>query len=428
MCGVGLFNTEASVPYRVGIGVRPIATTALVAVVLTGACGSGGDAAANAVVRDSAGVRIVENHGPSWDEDAAWHLSPEPVVVIGAMDADAEYQLFGVRAVARLSDGTIVVSNSGSQEVRWYDPRGRHLRSAGGEGAGPGEFTALGWLAAVPGDSVVAFDDRLLRLSLFTPEGAFARSAAPQTEGNPGMERPVFMASLGDGSLLAFGRVLEVEGMVEGPLRVPMVLYRFNVDGELLDSLGAFHGWETRAVIRRSEQYIAMAIADRPFARNTALTAGGDRYVVGTPHSYELAVHRSDGSLLAIVRLLRGNPPVTAADIEAYKSIMLENIDNENELRDRRQELDDYDYPAEAPAFGSLILVDTQGDIWVPEFSVRNDQGMEWQVFNSEYRLLGTVTTPVRFTPRYIGDDMLLGVWRDEFDVEYVHGYQLVKP
>ena len=400
----------------------------LAAIVLAVACGSGSDGGANAVVRDSAGVRIVENHGPSWDQDDAWHLSPEPVVSIGAMDADPEYQLFGVRAVARLGDGTIVVSNSGSHEIRWYDPNGRHLRSAGGEGSGPGEFTALGWLAAVPGDSVVAFDDRLLRLSLFTPGGSFVRSAAPQAEGKPGMERPVFLASLEDGSLLAFGRVLELEGMSEGPLRVPMVLYRFNVDGELLDSLGAFHGWEARVVIRRSEQIIAMAIADRPFARNTALSAGGDRYVVGTPHDYELAVHRPDGSLLAIVRLLRDNAALTATDVEAYKDVVLENIESDNERRDRRQELDDYDYPAEAPAFGSLILVDTQGDIWVPEFSVRNDHGMEWQVFDSEYRLLGTVATPARFTPRYIGDDMVIGVWRDEFDVEYVRGYELVKP
>ncbi|UCG87185.1 MAG: hypothetical protein JSW71_01160 [Gemmatimonadota bacterium] len=398
------------------------------AIAFVAACGGGSDAGAKATVRDSAGVRIVENHGPAWDEDDAWRLSPEPVVSIGAMDAEPEYQLFGVRAVARLSDGTIVVSNSGSHEIRWYDPSGRHLRSAGGEGSGPGEFTALGWLAALPGDSVVAFDDRLLRLSLFTPGGTFARSAAPQAEGKPGMERPVFLASMGDGSLLAFGRVLELEGMSEGPLLVPMVLYRFNVDGELLDSLGAFHGWETRVVIRRSEQFVAMAIADRPFARNTALTAGGDRYVVGTPHSYELAVHRSDGSLLAIVRLLRSNAAVTPADIEAYKSLMLENIDNENELRDRRQELDDYDYPAEAPASGSSILIDTQGHIWVPEYSVRNDQGMEWQVFDSEYRLLGTVMTPARFTPRYIGDDIVLGVWRDEFDVEYVRGYELISP
>jgi hypothetical protein len=153
-----------------------------------------------------------------------------------------------------------------------------------------------------------------------------------------------------------------------------------------------------------------------------------DRYVVGTPHSYELAVHRSDGSLLAIVRLLRDNAAVTAADIEAFKSLMLENIDDDNERRDRRQELDDYDYPAQAPAFGSAILVDTQGDLWVPEYSVRIQQGMEWQVFDPEYRLLGKVESPARFTPRYIGDDIVLGVWRDELDVEYVRGYELIKP
>jgi len=36
--------------------------------------------------------------------------------------------------------------------------------------------------------------------------------------------------------------------------------------------------------------------------------------------------------------------------------------------------------------------------------------------------------TPARFTPRYVDDDMVLGVWRDEVDVEYVRGYELIKP
>lgn len=401
---------------------------AAAAIVLAATGGCGDDGAANAIVRDSAGVRIVESRGPAWDDARAWRLSPEPVVSIGAVDAEPEYQLFGVRAVTRLSDGTIVVANSGSHEIRWYDPRGRFLRSAGGEGSGPGEFTALGWLAALPGDSVVAFDGRLLRLSLFAPDGSFTRSALPQAEGKPGMDHPVFVESMEDGSLLAFGRVLELEGMAEGPLRVPMVVYRFNVDGELLDSLGAVYGWETQVVIRRSAATVAMSIGNRPFARNTALTAWGDRYVVGTPTSYELTVHRLDGSVLAIVRLLRDNAALTAADIEAYKSLMLENIDDENARRARRQELDDVDYPTEAPAFGSVILMDTQGDLWVSEFLVRNDQGMSWQVFGPDCRLLGTVRTPARFVPRFIGDDIVLGVWRDELDVEYVRGYALIKP
>jgi hypothetical protein len=423
----GRGHTTREVPRRVPRR-RETAVMAVAAVALAAACGRGHDGAANAIVRDSAGVRIVESRGPAWDEGQGWHLSPEPVVSIGAVDAEPEYQLFGVRTVTRLSDGTIVIANSGSQEIRWYDPSGRFLRSAGGKGAGPGEFTGLGWLAVLPGDSVVAFDGQLLRLSLFTPDGRFTRSAPPQAEGKPGMDHPVFMASMGDGSLLAFGRVLELEGMSEGPLRVPMVLYRFSVDGELLDSLGAYYGWQTRVVIRRSGQSVAMTIGNRPFGFNTTVTAWGDRYVVGTPTSYELTVHRLDGSLLAIVRLLRDNAAVTAADIEAYKTLVLENIEDENERRARRKELDDYDYPAQAPAFGSGILADTQGDLWIPEFSVRIDEGRAWQVFGPDYRLLGTVRTPARFTPRYVDDDMVLGVWRDEVDVEYVRGYELIKP
>jgi len=401
---------------------------AATAIVVAAACGCGAAGAADAIVRDSAGVRIVESRGPAWDDGREWRLSPEPVVSIGAVDAEPEYQLFGVRALTRLGDGTIVLANAGSQEIRWYDRHGRFLRSAGSEGSGPGEFTALGWLGVLPGDSVVAFDGRLRRLSLFAPDGTFVRSSVPQAEGKPGLDYPVFLAAMADGSLLAFGRVLELEGMSEGPLRVPMVVYRFDVDGALLDSLGTVYGWETQVVIRRSAGTVAMTIGDRPFARNTALTAWGDRYVVGTPTSYELTVHRLNGSLLAIVRLLRDNAAVTAADIEAYKSLMLENIDDENQRRARRQELDDLDFPAEAPAFGSVILVDTEGDLWVSEFFVRIDQGMAWQVFGPDYRLLGTVRTPARFAPRYIGDDIVLGVWRDELDVEYVQGYALIKP
>jgi len=401
---------------------------AATAIVAATPYGCGGVGAADAIVRDSAGVRIVESRGPAWAEGQGWHLSPDPVLSIGAVDAEPEYQLFGVRTITRLSDGTIVLSNAGSREIRWYDRRGRFLRSAGSEGSGPGEFTALGWLGVLPGDSVVAFDDRLRRLSLFAPDGTFIRSSVPQAEGKPGMEYPVFMASMEDGSLLAFGRVLQVEGMTEGPLRVPMVLYRFSLDGTLLDSLGAYYGWESRVVIRRSAQSVAMTIGNRPFGLNTTLTAWGDRYVVGTPTSFELDVYGLDGSLLAIARLLRDNAPVTAADIEAYKSLVLENIEDANDRRARRQELDDYDYPAQAPAFESPILADAQGHLWVPEFSVRDDQGMTWQVFGPDYRLLGAVRTPERFTPRYIGDDVVLGVWQDELDVEYVRGYSLIKP
>ena len=46
------------------------------------------------IVRDSSGIRIVENTTPLWPEGQGWHLSPEPVVDIGGGDTK-EDQLFG---------------------------------------------------------------------------------------------------------------------------------------------------------------------------------------------------------------------------------------------------------------------------------------------------------------------------------------------
>ena len=48
-------------------------------------------------------------------------------------------------------------------------------------------------------------------------------------------------------------------------------------------------------------------------------------------------------------------------------------------------------------------------------------------VFDSIGTLLGEVEAPLGFEPYHIGDDFLLGTWRDELDVEYVRLYSLHK-
>ncbi len=75
------------------------------------------------VVRDSAGVRIVENTTPLWQPGQEWRLSPEPVVDIGSVSAGEEYELFQVWSPVRLSNGSIVVVNGSSQELRFYAER-----------------------------------------------------------------------------------------------------------------------------------------------------------------------------------------------------------------------------------------------------------------------------------------------------------------
>ena len=54
------------------------------------------------------------------------------------------------------------------------------------------------------------------------------------------------------------------------------------------------------------------------------------------------------------------------------------------------------------------------------------DQGSdEWDVFDADGRFMGFVTMPERFTPFSLRGDLLYGVWRDEFEVQYAKVYRI---
>ena len=87
------------------------------------------------VVRDSAGIRIIENPPPAERSRLGWRIGPEPTLTIGAVDGEAPYIFAYARAATRLSDGRIVVADYGSMELRIFDGEsGTHLATRGGVG------------------------------------------------------------------------------------------------------------------------------------------------------------------------------------------------------------------------------------------------------------------------------------------------------
>ena len=96
------------------------------------ACAGDGPDRGSFTTRDSAGIHIVENAGPAWDADGAWHLGEQPLVDIGGLEGDPDYELYRVSSAVRLPDGRIVIGNSGTNEIRFYDESGvqRQLRGA----------------------------------------------------------------------------------------------------------------------------------------------------------------------------------------------------------------------------------------------------------------------------------------------------------
>ncbi|HEX7051633.1 MAG TPA: hypothetical protein VF188_15620 [Longimicrobiales bacterium] len=385
------------------------------------ACGAGERAAAPVVVRDSAGIAVVENRGGgAWGQGEAWRLSAEPVVDIGVLDGPAAYRLYAVRGAVRLSDGRIVVANAGTHELRFYSANGEHLRTVGGEGGGPGEFRDIGTLDAFAGDSLLVYDRRQRRVSIFDASGAFIRSFTPGAE----TEFPTVRAVLSDGSLLAsLAASFGPGGPRTGIYRPAPAYVRYDGNGAFVDTVGVFPS--APVYIKAFDG--GFGFLSVPFAPSSEVVAGGGHVYYGPGDAYELRVHSLEGELIRLIRRDQPERPVTAADIERYTEAELEEAASDDARRRLAQSLRDLPFPETMAAYGALA-VDGLGDVWVEVFRAPGDEQPRRDVFDPDGRFLGTVEMPPRFTVHEIGEDYVLGSWQDEFDVEHVRMYALVKP
>ncbi len=134
------------------------------------------------------------------------------------------------------------------------------------------------------------------------------------------------------------------------------------------------------------------------------------------------------GSLARIVRrgYLRRAP--TDADVDAYverrvkemPSYMLEF------LEERRRQFRSSPVAEYFPAFES-VMTDRVDHLWVEEYESPTDDrpARLWTVFDPDGRVLGHVETPQELEIYEIGEDYILGHFRDELDVEYVQVWPL---
>lgn len=318
---------------------------------MSAACGSGDHVAAGPVVRDSAGVTIVENRGEgAWSERVGWRLSPEPLVDIGVVAGAPEYRLFRAYDAARLSDGRIVVANGGTNELRFYDPAGEFLLAAGRDGEGPGEFRDLQAVWRIGGDSLLAYDFGVQRLSVFTPDGTFARSFRVES---PTGRQLFVRGPFGDRSLLVTkGPRLVAAGAAPGMVRDSVGYFRYGPEGALIDTLGRFPFTEFYRLVLGSDDY---RLTSPPFARSPRATVTEDRFYFGTSDRWELAVYTRSGALERRIRLQRANRPVTPEDVSRFKAERLERAREEGSRAVTVMErmLAAVPFPETMPAYGA---------------------------------------------------------------------------
>jgi hypothetical protein len=77
-------------------------------------------------------------------------------------------------------EGRYYVGDRSSGEVFVYSAEGKFVGEFGREGEGPGEFKGFSGVIDLPGDTILAVDWRLPRLSIFGPDWEYVRSVRPE--------------------------------------------------------------------------------------------------------------------------------------------------------------------------------------------------------------------------------------------------------
>ena len=389
----------------------------VVTVVTIGTVGCGGaGGSGSATVRDSAGVTIVE-YAERARDTLPWSIASQPLVEIGAVEGDEAYQLSSVSGVRRLSDGRIVIADEGTAHLRIFDPTGRHLVTTGRKGEGPGEFEGLSGLFVGPGDTLLAYDSNLKRVSVFTPDGEFVRSFT--LDFAQGV--PLLVGRFADGTFLATRAFTFVPGDIDAVVPDSQPVYHFAADGSLMDSTGRWLATEWYMHGTGGQTWASSL----PFGRRMAVAVAPAGFYVGSSGQYEIEWRDPAGSVRRILRITAPPRPVTGDDWERVKAARLRDVPDQQRPRQERM-LAEMPVPSTRPAFG-VLRTDPDGNLWVADAVVSSEDPRSWTVFDSSGQMLGLVTTPPGLDVRDIGRDYILAVAKDELDVQHVRLFVLEK-
>ncbi len=365
-------------------------------------------------VRDSAGVRIVEYAGVP-EVEAPFALGAEPRYRHGANPGD--YEFLAVEAGRLFPDGGAVVAEWYG-EVVVLSPDGTTHEVLATVGEGPGEVVSPYSAFVLGQDSVLVPDSRLSRLTLFVGDSV-ARIASTPRAGHFGV------AGIGSsGELLLWNRYpyrswFDIEGeWLSGHMSL------FDTETGALDTVASYdhRPRETRGAANPVIQPVG------------EVTAAAGRFVYTRSDRPEITWRLPDGTVTRIVRW-RPAPNLLTEELlehgEAYnRRIGWLNYEVSEARLEEIVQKDMARYRAmigqPIPLFGSPFA-DADGNVWLPAYRpAYPKEGSPYTVISPDGEWLGQVETPSRFRILDVTGGLVLGVLRDDMDLENVAVYELV--
>jgi hypothetical protein len=368
---------------------------------------------------------------------------------IGSLD-DPDYGFSWIGDVAVDRDGNAYVFESQDRRIRVYSADGQLLRTIGGPGEGPGEFS-FSVSMGVTGDTVWTVDDINRRLTLFNRRGEVLEARVFDEVrvqlNSPGRATIISPRMLGSDGMFIGDQGLgmpspEPTGSFRDTVWIPRV--RFSAQGKVVDTIGSYpliatpDAFEFKEVgssrymvpppprprtriVRTVDGRIEIdptSESGRPTLRITRIAHSGDtvrtRLLTYEPNPYpdevldERAANAARSGSMAVltetgVERLERRPQDSAAAHSAVRAAMA--------------------FPEEQPPVqGTTVTAD--GTLWLR----REDLGgpvLRWTVLDRDDTPTGEVEVPRQARIAWIGEDMVWMVERDSLDVPWLVRYRL---
>lgn len=377
-----------------------------------------------------------ESGGDASSGAATWMVEAVPLQRL-APNGDAPYDFLRITRVMRLPTGELVVADGASRELRLFGEDGAYRRALSREGGGPGELRELSW-AGRAADTVFAFGWGARFVNAYTREGLVSEVPL-QSSGSGGTQPasaaggaplppsgPSVQGRLTSGALLVLPVSLRILPDLE-----PGVLHRGEEELALLMP-GADSGLvplgthpATTLYTYRVTGLPMRALAGRfTYGPQLVYGASGDRVWIGDSGRDTIAIHDATGARVGSAVWPEAPRPLDAAAIARVRERELAAAPDER----RRSAIETLHgealRPVTAPRFTAFVP-GPDGEMWVERYREDPLEAAEFLVFDADGRFVARVELPPRFTPHEIGADYVVGVEKDENDVEIPVEYRL---
>ena len=348
---------------------------------------------------------LSRDHGARpWASDDSW----TDVQLEAVSDANTHFRSINVLAVGRR--GTVYVADWGTASVLVLDSLLAPLTTIGREGEGPGEFVYMNNIQTLPGDSLLVYDVRIRRVTVF-PEG--------RHDSNRMTVVPTYVSKL-----------WRLGGSTKKHLAVSYHIFSANEGPEadeeandvysILDESAQAMEFDSILVVPSSDALVVresggIVVGGHPFGREgivRVLPSGGFAYV--NTGALSVTVVDADENQTTSFSYPTVPTPVSSEHLESFAR-------EEPFFAKALQEGAPYTWP---PVVG--LAVDDRDRIWVGLRGQPGDENWEWAAFTRDGRHVGSVRLPSGFRVQVATSDKLLGVASDELDVPQLRVYRIL--